>query len=63
MWFTINLYTMCINGARGGEHGWDSVLSLPKAQIQSLIGELRTCKIHGSARREKKWLNVTKMRG
>ena len=29
--------------------GWDSHLSLPKAQVQSLVGELRAHQLQGTA--------------
>uniref|UniRef100_A0A8C0DVP5 Uncharacterized protein n=1 Tax=Balaenoptera musculus TaxID=9771 RepID=A0A8C0DVP5_BALMU len=31
--------------------GWDSALSLPRAWIQSLVRELRSCKPHGVAKK------------
>ena len=34
--------------------GLDSMLSQARAQIQLLIGELRSCKLHTAAKKEKK---------
>ena len=33
--------------------GWDSVLSLLRVQVQSLVRELRSCKLHSVAKRKK----------
>ena len=37
--------------------GWDSVLSLPRAQVQSLVRELRSCKSHSTAKKQNKTNN------
>lgn len=34
--------------------GQDSILSLPKAWVQSPVGEIRSCKPHSAARKKKK---------
>ena len=34
--------------------GWDSVLSLPRARVQSLVRELRSHKAHRVAKKKKK---------
>ena len=33
---------------------WDSALSLPRARVQFLVGELRSCKPHSTAKKKKK---------
>ena len=32
--------------------GWDSVLSLPRAQVQPLVGELRSQKLYGVTKKK-----------
>ena len=37
--------------------GWDSLLSLPRAQVQSLVGELKSHKLHGMTNQPNKGTN------
>ena len=34
--------------------GWDSVLLLQEEWVRSLVGELKSCLLHGSAKKKKK---------
>ena len=43
-----------IQGVPWRSSGWDPVLLLPRAQVQSLVGELRSHKPRGTAQKEKK---------
>ena len=31
--------------------GWESLLSLLRSQVQSVVGELRSCKLHSTAKK------------
>ena len=50
---------MLVNSKKGvswQSSGQDSMLSLLRAQVQSLIRELGSCKPHGTAKKRREWL-------